>query len=218
MTCAEFQAVLPDILEGTGTAEERDHLAVCSACSDLVSDFHLISQQARMLRASDEPNQRVWNSLEIALRQEGLIREAKLEPSLAPGRPFRRWAFAWFLPATAAFLVTLGVLRYEKPVAPPEVVQQIAPVPAVVASTAPASASSEADLKGDRQLLEVVGSRSPSLRASYETELQRVNAYIRDAEQSARAHPDDEAAQQYVMNAYEQKAMVYELAMDRSLQ
>lgn len=44
-----------------------------------------------------------------------------------------------------------------------------------------------------------------------------MNSYIRDAEQSARANPDDEEAQQYLMNAYEQKAMVYELAMDRSM-
>ena len=55
------------------------------------------------------------------------------------------------------------------------------------------------------------------MRASYETELRHVNEYIRDAEQSAKANPEDEAAQQYLMNAYEQKAMVYELAVDRSL-
>ncbi len=134
MTCAEFQAVLPDILEDTGTAEQRAHLTVCSTCSDLVSDIHVISQQARLLRASDDPNQRVWNSLEIALRQEGLIRDAKAEPYLAASRPFRRWAFAWFLPATVAFLVTLGVLRYEKPVAAPEVAEQAAPAPAVIGS------------------------------------------------------------------------------------
>lgn len=214
MTCAEFQAVLPDILEGTGSAEQRAHLTGCSTCSDLVSDIHLISQQARLLRASDEPNQRVWNSLEIALRHEGLIREIKAEPPLTSGRAIPRWIFAWFLPATAAFLVTFGVLRYEKPVAPPEVAQEAAPAPAVMES----SLAVAADLKDDNQLLEVLGSRSPSLRASYETELRRVNEYIRDAEQSARAHPGDEASQQYLMNAYEQKAMIYELAMDRPLQ
>jgi hypothetical protein len=56
------------------------------------------------------------------------------------------------------------------------------------------------------------------MRASYETELRDVNQYIRDAERSARANPDDEEAQEYLMNAYEQKAMVYQLAMDRPLQ
>jgi hypothetical protein len=69
----------------------------------------------------------------------------------------------------------------------------------------------------DLQLLATVGARMPSMRAAYETDLQSVNAYIRDAEQSAHSNPNDEVAQQYLMNAYEQKAMVYEMALDRSL-
>ena len=56
------------------------------------------------------------------------------------------------------------------------------------------------------------------MRSRYEADLQDVNSYIRDAEQSALAHPNDEAAQRYVMDAYEQKAMVYQLALDRSVQ
>ena len=35
---------------------------------------------------------------------------------------------------------------------------------------------------------------------------QNVNAYIRDAEESAQANPNDEEAQQIVMDAYEQRA------------
>jgi hypothetical protein len=69
----------------------------------------------------------------------------------------------------------------------------------------------------DLQLLDTVASRMPSLRAAYEANLRAVNAYIRDAEQSAHSDPNDEVAQQYLRNAYEQKAMVYEMALDRSL-
>jgi hypothetical protein len=207
MTCAEFQAVLPDLLEGSGTADQRAHLTLCPACSDLVSDINTISQQARLLGASDQPSPRVWNLIEIALRQEGLIREPG--PELVP---------AWLLPATAAFLVTFGLLRYERPATPPRIAEHAATAP--VGSAVPAAsqvASAPADLNEDKQLLEEVGSRSPAMRASYEKELRHVNEYIRDAEQSAKAHPEDEEAQQYLMNAYEQKAMVYELATDRSL-
>ena len=57
----------------------------------------------------------------------------------------------------------------------------------------------------------------PSMRAEYEANLRSVNAYIRDAEESADSDPNDEVAQQYLRNAYEQKAMVYEMALDRSL-
>jgi len=69
----------------------------------------------------------------------------------------------------------------------------------------------------DQQLLNTVAAHAPSLRAAYETNLRSVNAYIRDAEQSAQSDPNDEVAQQYLMSAYEQKAMVYEMALDRSL-
>jgi hypothetical protein len=47
--------------------------------------------------------------------------------------------------------------------------------------------------------------------------LRAVNAYIRDAELTARSNPNDEIAQRYLMNAYEQRAMVYHMALDRSL-
>jgi hypothetical protein len=69
----------------------------------------------------------------------------------------------------------------------------------------------------DQQLLNTVAARMPSMRSAYETNLRSVNAYIRDAEQSARSNPNDEVAQQYLISAYEQKAMVYEMALDRSL-
>jgi hypothetical protein len=55
------------------------------------------------------------------------------------------------------------------------------------------------------------------MRAGYESDLRAVNAYIRDAESSVRDNPNDAIAQQYLMNAYEQRAMVYEMAMNRAL-
>ena len=218
MTCAEFQAVLPDFLEGSGTADQQSHLTLCPVCSGLVSDINTISQQAKLLRASDEPSPRVWNSIEIALRQEGLIREPGAELVQASPNSLRHWALAWLVPATAAFLITFGILRYERPAPPPQVVEHSGAAPS--AATAPATsqtASAVVESSEDKQLLESIGTRSPAMRASYEKELRHVNEYIRDAEQSAKAHPEDEEAQEYLMNAYEQKAMVYELASDRTL-
>ena len=69
----------------------------------------------------------------------------------------------------------------------------------------------------DRQLLEAVASRSPAMQEAYASNLESVNAYIRDAEESAQADPNDEEAQQVVMDAYEQRATIYEMALDRSL-
>ena len=63
-------------------------------CSGLVADLNLIASEAPQLQEFADPAPRVWNSIEIALRQEGLIREplqadfgaagqTPLEPGLA---------------------------------------------------------------------------------------------------------------------------------------
>ena len=62
-----------------------------------------------------------------------------------------------------------------------------------------------------------MSSHSPTLLASYQADLRDVNSYIRDAEQSVETNPNDAEAQQYLMDAYDQKAMVYEMALNRSL-
>ena len=74
MNCAEFQEILPEVFEGGRTAEQESHLKSCSACSGLVAELDLIAREARQLQEGAEPNPRVWNSIEIALRQEGIIR------------------------------------------------------------------------------------------------------------------------------------------------
>ena len=61
-------------------------------------------------------------------------------------------------------------------------------------------------------MLAAVASRSPAMKAQYASNLENVNAYIRDAEESAQADPNDEEAQQIVMDAYEQRATIYEMA------
>jgi hypothetical protein len=225
MNCAEFERLLPDMLEGVRSPEQQLHLRACPACSELVLDLEVISHEARGLQACDEPSPRVWNSIEIALRQEGLIHQPRGQSVAARSRP--RWTLLWLMPAAAALLFAFGIVTYRQGTAPaPAIVaQHAAPasvVPSVVTATVTASpaASSSAVAnmpKDDLQLLEAVGARSPALRDMYAADLQNVNEYIHDAEESARNNPNDEEAQRYLVNAYEQKTMVYEIALDRSL-
>jgi len=204
MTCIEFQEVLPDIMEGQRDTEQEAHLQSCSVCSGLVSDLNLISRQARLLQASEEPSPRVWNQIEIALRQEGLIRQPARDRSVVAFP--RRWSPAWLLPVAAILVIAFGIVVYKG--GPSQ--QQVADKAVATGVSAPGNSD-------DQQLLEVVGSRTPSMRASYAANLQNVNAYIRDAEQTVQSDPNDEEAQHSLMAAYEQKAMVYEMALDRSL-
>jgi hypothetical protein len=216
MNCAEFQEILPEVFEGDRSAEQEAHLKSCPLCSGLVADLDLISREARQLQAFAEPSPRVWNSIEMALRREGLIREPQLGPSLLPPIARRRWNLAWLAPAAAVALIAFGVFVYQRGPSAPQPVAQVpptVPVPVVHQTNKHFPTVNNED----QQLLEAVGSRSPAMQASYASNLENVNAYIRDAEESAQADPNDEEAQQSVMNAYGQRATVYEMALDRSL-
>jgi hypothetical protein len=208
MNCEEFELALPDV-DDDHTIEQQSHLNSCSACAELVADLDAISQQAKLLGNSDEPSPRVWNFIEIALRQEGLIREQKLEPFLVPRRPPRR-RLEWLIPVAAMVLLMVGIVQYKRASSP--VASRIPN--AEMASSQIVDAANMAD---DQQLLEVVSRRTPAMRASYEANLRDVNSYIRDAEESVKIDPNDEQARRDLMNAYEQRSMVYEMALDRSL-
>jgi hypothetical protein len=208
MTCEEFERVLPE-LEGGHSIEQEAHLRSCSACSDLVSDLNAISQQARLLEGSEEPSPGVWNSIEVALRQDGLIGQPERERALTLA-PLLGWKLRWLVPLAAALLVAFGVLMHERGAVRP-------PVSVATETTSMQPNETVAMAGDDQQLLNTVAARMPSMRAAYEANLRSVNAYVKDAEQSAQSDPNDEVAQQYLMNAYEQKAMVYEMALDRSL-
>src|SRR5215510_14840553 len=84
MNCADFQRVLPEVMEGGGGAEETAHLRSCSICSDLVQDLKYIAEAARMLVPMEDPSPRVWESLERSLEREGLIRPSRGTVRLEP--------------------------------------------------------------------------------------------------------------------------------------
>jgi hypothetical protein len=189
MTCEEFERVLPE-LGGSHGMEQEAHLKSCSACSDLVSDLNAISQQARLLEGSEEPSPWVWNSIELALRQDGLIRQPEREHSLTLA-PLLGWKLRWLVPLAAAFLVAFGVLMHERGTGQQHVSEGV-----VTARLQPNEDPMPTD---DQQLLNTVAARMPSTRAAYEANLRSVNAYVKDAEQSAHSDPNDEVAQQYLM-------------------
>jgi hypothetical protein len=211
MNCAKFQEVLPDVLEGGRTAEQELHLKSCPVCSGLVADLSLIAREARQLQEDAEPSPRVWNSIEIQLRQEGIIRDPRLGPSLVPPVP-RRWNLAWLAPVAAVLLVGFGILVHQRH---PQLSASLNPPgPPVIAEPQTDKSPRNATKVEDEQLLAAV---APSMKEQYASNLQNVNEYIKDAEESAQADPNDEEAQQIVMDAYEQRATVYEMALDRSL-
>jgi hypothetical protein len=206
MNCVELQASLAEI-ENAKSIEQRNHLKTCPECSALVAELDFIIAAAGDLRAADEPSPRVWNSIEIALRQEGLIRPQRANRSLLPSFS-SRWAWTrWMVPAAAAALVLLAIY-----------IRQNSPAPVANNST-PAPVVSDSAVAGlnDDDLLQEVAQLSPAMQAEYTDNLRNVNEYIRDAKDVVAANPNDEEARRSLMEAYQEKAMLFELAMDRSL-
>ena len=273
MTCAEFEHVLPEIVDGERTAEQQAHLSSCAACAGVVADLNLIVQQAeslqaeedphprvwtsiaatlsqweaemdeisaqarrlqaadepsprvwnsiqatldewqsemklvtaeaRQLQEAEEPSPRVWNSLEIALRREGLIHPPHRDQAAASWA--RRLHWAWLAPVAAALLV-MGTTLYQR-----------GDAPASEHKMASAELPDDVKMSEDQQMLDALALRSPAMRVDYENNLRNVNSYIQDAEASLRSDPNDEQAQESLVNAYEQKSMLYDMALDRTL-
>jgi hypothetical protein len=211
MNCVELQQSLVE-MEGGRNAAQQAHLKSCSECSALVAELMLICSTASELRASAEPSPRVWNSIEIALRREGLIRPQRANRSLIPTFG-SRWGWArWLAPAAAILLLAVGL--YVRQHALPEQLALDISRPAVDAAV---SDSAIAGLNDD-DLLQEVSDQTPALRAEYAANLRSSNEFIQDAKSEVAANPNDEDARRSLLEAYQQKAMLFQLAMDRSLQ
>jgi hypothetical protein len=243
MNCVDLQRSLAGV-EDLSTAEEQAHLKTCAACSTLVAELELIASSALELRATEDPSPRVWNSIAIALRQEGLIRpqairtETKrpfvvskpgsprgvpsdgIAASAAASRSFSSftagWGWrGWLVPAAAVLLVAVGFFVNQR-----SLVHQLAQHIAPSTTRTPAAANTNLvvpNLAGlnDDDLMQEIQNQSPEMRAQYVDNLRSANEYIRDAQSAVDANPNDEESRRSLLEAYQQKAMLFEMAMDR---
>jgi hypothetical protein len=90
-------------------------------------------------------------------------------------------------------------------------VEQPAPQPRHIVKS-PVEPPSSAE---DQQFLRAVSTSAPSMRATYENQLQAVNADIRETQDYVDRNPGDADARQHLMDAYQQKALLYQIALDR---
>jgi len=206
MNCVELKQSLAEVEDLSG-AEQRAHLKACPACSALVQELNQIVAAASELRAADEPSPRVWNSIEIALRREGLIRPQTAQR--VPVASFSaRWGRArWLVPAAAMLLLVVGV--YQRQESSSTRSSQDAAVVAPVVNPSGLN---------DEDFIQEVAENTPALRIQYEENLRRVNDSIRDAQSALDESPNDEDARRSLMDAYQQKSMLFQMAMDRSLE
>jgi len=218
MDCSEFQKILPDIIDGGAGAEEEAHLKSCAVCSDLVQDLRYIAEAAKLLLPMHDPSSRVWNGIRSALEREGLVRPpagtVRFRPQAAAIPSPRRWVTGGRLLAFAALLLfTISIVWFRN-----NGTRETQPaLTASVPAAAPASTSTALAVdEDDAEMLHMVQQKSPALLSTYRENLDIVNAYIRDARRSVEQDPNDMAAHGHLILAYDQKALLYEMAMTRS--
>jgi hypothetical protein len=237
MNCVDLQRSLAEVedLSTAGhiaeqTAEQQAHLKACAACSTLVAELDLIASSASALRAAEEPSPRVWNAIEIALRQEGLIRPQTNRPFVVPQPVASRavssrslssfaagWGWrGWLVPAAAVLLIAVGIFVNQRSLSH-QLAKNIAPAGATVRAVDATVAGLNVAGLNDDDLLQEIQNQPSAMRAQYADNLRSANEYIRDAQSSVDANPNDEESRRSLLEAYQQKAMLFEMAMDRSL-
>jgi hypothetical protein len=117
-------------------------------------------------------------------------------------------------PAAALLLITLGIYLKQHSRPSESAISEGAVNVAPAVEKIPDASTG----LNDDDLLQEVAQQSPALQEQYADNLKRVNQYIQDAKNTVDADPTDEEARRSLMEAYQEKAMLFELALDRSLQ
>jgi hypothetical protein len=211
MNCQQFQEVLPHIIESGGNQEQEAHLQSCKACSELVRDLKYIAEQAKLLLPMRDPSPRVWTNIQQSLEREGLGQEgrmSRLGHTTAIPIKKKSWTpLGVALAATAVLALAVLLINYHP----------IAPASQATDAAAQNSTTIAFD-SNDQLLISHLSQQNPDVGKAYETGLREINSYISDSQQAVRNDPANAAARKHLAHAYQQKAMLYQMATSRSLQ
>jgi hypothetical protein len=70
MSCAEFQAQLPELIGSGADASAHPHIQSCELCRALLADLETIAEAARQLFPVVEPPDELWEHIESAIKSE----------------------------------------------------------------------------------------------------------------------------------------------------
>ena len=70
MSCAEFQAQLPELIGSGADVSTHPHLQDCELCRALLADLETIAEAARQLFPVVEPPDDLWKHIELAIKDE----------------------------------------------------------------------------------------------------------------------------------------------------
>ncbi len=70
----------------------------------------------------------------------------------------------------------------------------------------------------DEDFIQEVAANAPAMQSQYKENLRRVNDSILDAQSAVNESPNDRGGAAALMDAYHQKSMLFEMAMDQPMQ
>lgn len=200
MQCKEVELALEQ--EGLMPPPEtaRAHLAECISCRHLVADLTAMVAAAHTLPIEIEPPSHVWAAVRSQLESEGVIKTPKAVAAFWGGFSdlFRTRALA--MASVGAIVVGAVILQLPRP--------------------NPAEhdlyADTSTELTKDEALLSRVQLASSSgVDTSLRQNLKIVDQFIEECEKHVKDDPRDDLARDYLSGAYQQKAQLLSVMMDR---
>jgi hypothetical protein len=206
MQCKEVEIVLEQ--EGFVPVPEaaRAHLAGCSSCQNFIADLTAIVATAHLLPAEVDPPARVWTSLRMQLEVEGVIRSVE-QHSLWRGfsELFRPRVLA--TAAIGLLIIAAAALQFQRPTAQPTEARN---------TSEDVYQDTSLTLSNDEARLPTVSLAGNSgVDVSLRQNLDIVDKFIVDCEERVKANPQDDLAREYLSGAYQQKAELISVMMDR---
>jgi hypothetical protein len=206
MQCKEVEVVLEQ--EGCLPVPEaaRAHLAGCNSCRNLIADLTAIIATAHLLPAEVEPPPRVWTSLRVQLENEGIIRSGARQ---SWWQSFSE-SFRPRLLATAAvglLIMAAVALQFQRPASPPTEARNT--YDNSFQDTSLTLDNDEARLPA----MQLAG--NSGVDVSLRENLDIVDKFIVDCERRVKEQPQDELTREYLNGAYQEKAELISVMMER---
>jgi hypothetical protein len=206
MQCKEVEVVLEQ--DGFVPVPEaaRAHLAGCSSCQNFIADLTAIVATTHLLPAEVEPPRRVWTSLRAQLEAEGIIRSGERHPWWASfSELFRPRVLA--TAAIGLLVVAATALQLQRPATQPTEARNTSDT--LYQDTSLTLNNDEAHLPA----MQLAG--SSEVDVSLRQNLDIVDKFIVDCEQRIKEQPQDDLTREYLTGAYQQKAELISVMMER---
>jgi hypothetical protein len=206
MQCKEVEVVLER--EGFVPVPEaaRAHLSGCSSCRNLIADLTSIVATAHLLPAEVEPPARVWTALRVQLEEEGIIRSAATRSRwLNFSEFFRPRVFA--TAAVGLLIIAAAALQFQRSATQPTEARNTSEN--LYQDTSLTLNNDEAHLPA----MQLAGNSGTDIALRQNLDI--VDKFIVDCEQRVKEQPQDELTREYLSGAYQQKAELISVMMER---